>query len=339
MCLGVPGRCSRSHGLVGHVDFWGVRRPMRLDVVDEPVAPGDYILNHVGLRHPPHPARGDRRDAGALRAAAARPAEDDLMAADVRGEIAAAGPRAAAMPEPATERPASSSSATRRGRGRSPRRCARLTARDRPRAGLGDARLRQPRAGHRQVRPARRLPARPRTSSWARAARSASPTCPRWTRRWRWRAQGVRIATYGDMLRVPGHVQSLADAQADGAQVDVVYSVAQAVELAREHRRGGGLLRHRLRDHRGRDRRGRARRSAAELLGALGAQVHPAGDGDRGRDAGARASRASSPPGTPRPSPAGAIFEPLRRAPPAPGGGRRLRAARHPGRPGASWSS
>ena len=45
--------------------------------------------------------------------------------------------------------------------------------------------------------------------------------------------QGVRIATYGDMLRVPGTAKSLADAQADGARVDVVYSVTQAVELAR----------------------------------------------------------------------------------------------------------
>ena len=45
--------------------------------------------------------------------------------------------------------------------------------------------------------------------------------------------QGVRIATYGDMLRVPGTAQSLADARAAGAKVDVVYSVTQAVELAR----------------------------------------------------------------------------------------------------------
>lgn len=46
--------------------------------------------------------------------------------------------------------------------------------------------------------------------------------------------QGVRVATYGDMLRVPGTSQSLADAKADGARVDVVYSVTQALQLARE---------------------------------------------------------------------------------------------------------
>jgi hydrogenase expression/formation protein HypD len=45
--------------------------------------------------------------------------------------------------------------------------------------------------------------------------------------------QGVHIATYGDMLRVPGTVMSLADAQAEGAKVHIVYSAGQAVELAR----------------------------------------------------------------------------------------------------------
>ncbi len=45
--------------------------------------------------------------------------------------------------------------------------------------------------------------------------------------------QGVRVATYGDMLRVPGTAMSLADAQADGARVHVIYSAAQAVEIAR----------------------------------------------------------------------------------------------------------
>ena len=46
--------------------------------------------------------------------------------------------------------------------------------------------------------------------------------------------QGVRIFTYGDMLRVPGTVKSLADAQAEGAKIDVVYSIGQAVQLARK---------------------------------------------------------------------------------------------------------
>ena len=44
---------------------------------------------------------------------------------------------------------------------------------------------------------------------------------------------GVIIATYGDMVRVPGTAKSLAEAQAEGARVEVVYSASQAVELAR----------------------------------------------------------------------------------------------------------
>ncbi len=46
-------------------------------------------------------------------------------------------------------------------------------------------------------------------------------------------AQGARVCTYGDMLRLPGTVKSLADVQSDGADVEVVYSVSQAVEIAR----------------------------------------------------------------------------------------------------------
>jgi hydrogenase expression/formation protein HypD len=41
--------------------------------------------------------------------------------------------------------------------------------------------------------------------------------------------------TYGDMLRVPGTARSLRDAQAAGARVDVIYSAAQAVEVAEAH--------------------------------------------------------------------------------------------------------
>jgi hydrogenase expression/formation protein HypD len=46
---------------------------------------------------------------------------------------------------------------------------------------------------------------------------------------------GVRVCTYGDMLRLPGTALSLADAQAEGGKVEVVYSIAHAVDLARRH--------------------------------------------------------------------------------------------------------
>ncbi|HTL04169.1 MAG TPA: hydrogenase formation protein HypD [Gemmatimonadales bacterium] len=45
---------------------------------------------------------------------------------------------------------------------------------------------------------------------------------------------GKRIATYGDMVRVPGTSRSLGDAQAEGARIDVLYSAAEAVDLARD---------------------------------------------------------------------------------------------------------
>ncbi len=48
-------------------------------------------------------------------------------------------------------------------------------------------------------------------------------------------AQGVRVCTYGDMVRLPGTARSLADAHSDGGKVEIVYSVAQAVEIARKH--------------------------------------------------------------------------------------------------------
>jgi hydrogenase expression/formation protein HypD len=46
---------------------------------------------------------------------------------------------------------------------------------------------------------------------------------------------GKRVCTYGDMLKVPGTARSLADAQAEGGKVEVIYSPTQAIELARRH--------------------------------------------------------------------------------------------------------
>jgi hydrogenase expression/formation protein HypD len=46
--------------------------------------------------------------------------------------------------------------------------------------------------------------------------------------------QGVIIATFGDMLRVPGGTGSLAEAKADGADVRLVYGVNNAVEMAKK---------------------------------------------------------------------------------------------------------
>lgn len=88
MCLGVPGRILEIRGQVAIVDFWGVRRETRLDVVDEPVQPGDYILNHVGFAIRKIP-EADIAETLELYDLLLREADEDIMAADIRGELAA----------------------------------------------------------------------------------------------------------------------------------------------------------------------------------------------------------------------------------------------------------
>ena len=92
MCLGVPGRVVEIHENLAVVDFWGVKRQVRLEIVDEPVKIGDYILNHVGyaIRRIPS-AEIDATLALYEELLARAEAEDDLMAADVRSEIQGAG--------------------------------------------------------------------------------------------------------------------------------------------------------------------------------------------------------------------------------------------------------
>ena len=89
MCLGVPGRVLEVRGSLALVDFFGVRRETRLDVVDQPVVPGDYILNHVGFAIRKIPAE-EIQETLALYDLLLKEAESDMMAADVRGEIEAA---------------------------------------------------------------------------------------------------------------------------------------------------------------------------------------------------------------------------------------------------------
>lgn len=99
MCLGVPGKVLEvDHEMqIATVDFWGAKKQVRLDICDAQVEPGDYILNHVGFairRIPPE----DAAETLALYDELLRIAdEQDLMTADVRGEIDAAAD--------ATERP------------------------------------------------------------------------------------------------------------------------------------------------------------------------------------------------------------------------------------------
>ena len=90
MCLGVPGRVLEVRGNLAQVDFFGVCREVRLELADEPVAPGDYILNHVGFAIRKIPAE-DVQGTLEMYERLLEEASDDLMAADVRGEIAVTG--------------------------------------------------------------------------------------------------------------------------------------------------------------------------------------------------------------------------------------------------------
>jgi hydrogenase expression/formation protein HypC len=93
MCLGVPGRVVSVDDGIAIVDFFGVTRPVRLDVVDAPVAPGDYVLNHVGYAIRRIPAEEIGETLALYDELLRKAAADDLMAADVRGELDATGAR------------------------------------------------------------------------------------------------------------------------------------------------------------------------------------------------------------------------------------------------------
>jgi hydrogenase expression/formation protein HypC len=89
MCLGVPGRVVHVDGDLAVVDFWGVRKEVRLDVVDAPVAVGDYVLNHVGFAIRRIPAEDVEQTLALYETLLAEPG--DAMAADVQDEVRAAG--------------------------------------------------------------------------------------------------------------------------------------------------------------------------------------------------------------------------------------------------------
>ncbi len=94
MCLGVPGKVLAIDGLNATVDFFGVKKELRLDIVDEPVEVGDYVLNHVGFairRIPPDEVQETLALFDQILDVSG--AKEDLMAMDVRGEIAAAKDR------------------------------------------------------------------------------------------------------------------------------------------------------------------------------------------------------------------------------------------------------
>lgn len=108
MCLGVPGEVREVEGLRATVDFWGVEKEVRLDTVDAPVEPGDYILNHVGfaIRRIPE---DEIDETMALYESFVDGDPDDMLTEDVVDEIEAGGsvPSSAGLPtDPSDEEPA-----------------------------------------------------------------------------------------------------------------------------------------------------------------------------------------------------------------------------------------
>ncbi len=49
MCRGIPGRVLTVDGPTGTADFFGTVRTIRLDLLEEPVAPGDHVLCSLGF--------------------------------------------------------------------------------------------------------------------------------------------------------------------------------------------------------------------------------------------------------------------------------------------------
>jgi len=47
MCLAVPGKVIEINNTIGIVDFNGVKREVRLDLVDVKI--GDYVIVHTGF--------------------------------------------------------------------------------------------------------------------------------------------------------------------------------------------------------------------------------------------------------------------------------------------------
>ena len=87
MCLGVPGQVAELRDGHAVVDYWGVRRAVRLDLIEGSVAVGDYVLTHVGFAIRRIPTEEVERTMALFAELAASSSDTDPMAAEVRGEL------------------------------------------------------------------------------------------------------------------------------------------------------------------------------------------------------------------------------------------------------------
>ena len=86
MCLGVPGQIITISDTLASVDFWGVRKTVKLDNLTEPVLPGDYIIDHAGYAVRRIPT-ADVADTLALYEVLLTEAGEDPIACDVVHEL------------------------------------------------------------------------------------------------------------------------------------------------------------------------------------------------------------------------------------------------------------
>jgi hydrogenase expression/formation protein HypC len=49
MSLGLPGQILEINSTVAVVDFWGTAKCVRIDLLEEVVVAGDYIIEHEGF--------------------------------------------------------------------------------------------------------------------------------------------------------------------------------------------------------------------------------------------------------------------------------------------------
>ena len=203
VCLGVPGKSDRDRRPRRRiVDFWGVRKQVRLDVVDEPVAVGDYVLNHVGFairRIPAEEVEATLALYEELLARRRRGRPDGRRRARRDRGRRGAGGRADDAPNALRVAPRSGA------RARSREALARVDGEDRPRPRL--ASCTSAAATSRRSRASACAPTFPEALDVIMGP--GCPVCitdvPEVDEAVALALQGVRVATYGDMLRVPGH--------------------------------------------------------------------------------------------------------------------------------------
>ena len=258
MCLAVPARVNRSPGDMRRASTWAASsREVSLALMPE-ARLGDYVLVHAGFAISCPGRRGGARDARLLEEMGSLPARRIVgnppkTRHDDRAWPLSSLPRRVPrrtdacdevhrrVPRPGAARPLWSAS------GATPGRAAALH-------GV----LRRPHPRHLALRAAPPCCPAGRAAVRARAARCASPPTRTSTAPSRWPSvPGVILATFGDMIRVPGSRESLQDATAGGRRRAHGLLGAGRAAASRGEQPGppGGLPGRRLRDHRAHRRR------------------------------------------------------------------------------------